>query len=325
MQNIRDKYKSILVSGASGDIGIGIGRILTSANFSMVYGCDINTDSWGLCVFKEVFQIVRADSTTYLKDLKSLIYDLEIDLFIPSSESEIKVLNEYPSSLEDLLGCQVLITNEETICISLDKLATSNFLKSNGLLYPWTIRSSDAAPKEFPCIYKPISGQGSKGLEIIKDVSRLSALDNKDGYIFQELLEPEEQEFTCGVFRSKSGETRVINIKRTLSGGFTGKGTVVENTEIVKYVTDIGEALNVRGSINMQLRYTSKGPILFEINPRISSTVVFRHKLGFTDLIWAIEDLSELPISPYTKPQNGTTFYRGLSEYFVNSTVGNFK
>jgi carbamoyl-phosphate synthase large subunit len=36
---------------------------------------------------------------------------------------------------------------------------------------------------------------------------------------------------------------------------------------------------------------TKKGPIIFEINPRFSSTVVFRHKLGFKDVQWAILDL----------------------------------
>jgi len=72
---------------------------------------------------------------------------------------------------------------------------------------------------------------------------------------------------------------------------------------------------NFIGCINIQLRKTNKGPLLFEINPRISSTVVFRDKMGFTDLKWWIMDLLELQIPKYTKPRTGLKFYRGIKEY----------
>ena len=47
---------------------------------------------------------------------------------------------------------------------------------------------------------------------------------------------------------------------------------------------------------------TKKGPRVFEINPRFSSTVLMRHRLGFTDLLWAIEEaegkeINYLPVS----------------------------
>lgn len=316
MQKITSLFKSILVSGASGDIGIGIGRILKSEGFQNVYGCDINSDSWGICIFDKMMQVEKADTGSYLSGLVALITQLDIDLFIPSSEAEIKVLIAYGEELEVILGCKVLIADTNTINIALDKLDTATFLKDNNFNYPWTIKSTDGLPPSLPCIYKPASGQGSKGLEIVKYKDRASELSNSPDYIFQELLLPEEQEYTCGVFRSKNGILRLIHMNRTLSGGFTAKGTVIENETIEEYVRSIAEALNVFGVINMQLRLTSKGPVLFEINPRISSTVVFRHKLGFEDLLWAIEDLANLPLRKYIKPKAGTKFYRGLAEYF---------
>jgi carbamoyl-phosphate synthase large subunit len=318
MQNITTKFRSILVSGAAGDIGIGIGRILKSENFHHVYGCDVNDDSWGVCVFDKTIKIPRADACNYFDELIALINTLEVDLFIPSSEAEIKVLINYKEDLENFLGCKVLIADSFTVNIALDKLSTANFLKNNDLDSPWTLKAVNELPLSLPCMFKPVSGQGSKGIEIIKDIVRAKELLDNPDYIFQEYLDPDEQEYTCGVFRSKKGELRTIHINRTLSGGFTGKGTIVENDEIDAYVSQIAETLEVKGAINMQLRLTSQGPILFEINPRLSSTVVFRHKLGFEDLIWAIEDLANLPIRQYNKPKAGTQFYRGLSEYFKN-------
>lgn len=318
MQNITTKFKSILVSGAAGDIGIGIGRILKSEKFQNVYGCDVNDDSWGTCVFDKTIKIPRADANNYFDELIAIIKTLDIDLFIPSSEAEIKVLINHNETLEVFLGSKVLIADPFTVNIALNKLSTANFLKDNGIDYPWTIKTENELPLSLPCIFKPISGQGSKGLEIIKDNVRAKELLNNSDYIFQEHLAPDDQEYTCGVFRSKKGELRTLHINRTLSGGFTGKGTVVENEQIDAYVGKIAEALDVKGVINMQLRLTDKGPILFEINPRLSSTVVFRHKLGFEDLLWALEDLANLPIRTYNKPEAGTQFYRGLSEYFKN-------
>jgi carbamoyl-phosphate synthase large subunit len=318
MQKITRLFKSILVSGASGDIGIGIGRILKSENFENVYGCDINEDSWGVCVFDNTLKVPRADADNYIQVLISVINKLKIDLFIPSSEAEIKVLINQREPLDVLLGCQVLIADTTTVNIALDKLSTANFLKQNNINAPWTMNVDQELPLSLPCIFKPISGQGSKGLEIIKDNARAKVLLNSTGYIFQELLTPDDQEYTCGVFRSKAGELRLIHMNRTLSGGFTGKGTIVESKEIDLYVSSIAKALNVVGAVNMQLRLTAKGPVLFEINPRLSSTVVFRHKLGFEDLIWALEDLANLPIRKYDKPKAGIQFYRGLSEYFKN-------
>ncbi len=43
--------------------------------------------------------------------------------------------------------------------------------------------------------------------------------------------------------------------------------------------------------MNVQLRLTDKGPRVFEINPRFSSTVLMRHRLGYCDVLWAMEEV----------------------------------
>ena len=52
----------------------------------------------------------------------------------------------------------------------------------------------------------------------------------------------------------------------------------------------IAKGLNLQGSMNVQMRLTEKGPRVFEINPRFSSTVLMRHRLGFSDVLWAIDE-----------------------------------
>ena len=134
-----------------------------------------------------------------------------------------------------------------------------------------------------------------------------------------ELLLPEEEEYTCGLFRSRSGEIRSITIRRRLQGGYTCAGKVVFDQELETYLHQIAEALRLRGSINVQLKWTMKGPVAFEINPRFSSTVLFRHLLGFQDLIWAMKDLKEIDLEPYEAANEGVRFYRGPREYIVRA------
>ena len=79
----------------------------------------------------------------------------------------------------------------------------------------------------------------------------------------------------------------------------------------------ISKLLKLKGSINIQLRVTNRGPVLFEINPRFSGTVGFRDKLGFKDLLWSMQLKLEGEVEKYTKPKKGTKIFRGLEEYII--------
>jgi carbamoyl-phosphate synthase large subunit len=71
----------------------------------------------------------------------------------------------------------------------------------------------------------------------------------------------------------------------------------------------LAEALDLRGSINVQLRITTNGPRIFEINPRFSSTVLMRHQMGFCDLVWSIQDFAGHDVHLFS-PTAGTTAVR---------------
>lgn len=314
MSDVNNVIKNVLVSGAGGDIGIAIGRILIDEKINGVYGCDISTDNAGACVFEEIIEVPRANDSEYFTKLKKIFEDYNIELFIPSSEAEIAVITELGLPDNKLFGIPMVILDSTTVLTALDKYKTAKSLVESDIDAPWTLTAADNGPLEYPCIYKPRSGQGSKGIKIIKSETERLALDVGQNHIWQELLLPNDEEYTCGIFRTKECY-RAITFKRTLYGGFTGKGEVVSNPVIERYLEQIANALNVHGAANFQLRLTPAGPKLFEINPRFSSTVMFRHLLGFKDVIWAIEDALSLPISDYTEAKSGTKFYRGYCEY----------
>ena len=314
-------FNSVLVTGCGYDIGQGICRILKMSNATKkIFGCDIDEDHIGPLLFDSCEHIVRADDKGYFLALRKILYKYNIDLIIPMSEAEISIFikHGYSKSFEKT---PVLLADTNSIRIGLDKMETVNFLKTHGLAYPWTEVIEDSEPQEIPCVLKMRSGQGSKNFvkvmdkQLIPYYKKTRPLD-----LWQELLLPENKEYTCGVYRTNNGEIRTIIIRRKLQEGFTGSGITVHNDSISRYLEKIAVALDLHGSINIQLIYTERGPVVFEINPRFSSTVVFRHLLGFQDLLWSLSELKNIPLKPYQEVKKDIRIYRGIHEHIIEGT-----
>lgn len=308
---------NVLISGIAGDIGFGAGRVLRDWGWQGgVYGIDVNSEHPGEFIFDQYDVAPRAADTAYLDWLSLYIESQNIGLFIPTSEAEIGVLATH--RLKEIGGARILIANHHAVTCSLDKHECLDFLAGRGICVPNHGIVGDTEPLGYPVIVKPRAGQGSKNVQRIDDpqVFRECAVP---GYVWQDYLVPDDQEYTCAVYHSKVRGTHLLVLRRTLSGGLTGRGEVVAEPRIEQYVNEIARHLQLEGAINLQLRLTAEGPRLFEINPRLSSTLVFRDKMGFHDLRWWIQDAigpERTPkVPPYHQPAPGTRFYRGAQEY----------
>ena len=307
---------NILVTGCGGDIGQSIGKILKNSNLvKSVFGTDLTMNHAGVFIYDACYILPRCDNENYLNSLKGIIEKNNINVLIPISEAEIRFFHEN-NITEEKLNVKIIIANKEALEVGLDKYKTSIFLKNSNLPFPITNLMSNKEEMPFPFIIKSRLGSGSKNVFLAKDVTDLTYLENKfPDFIKQEYLNKEAEEYTCGLYRSTQGEVRSIIVKRTLMGGFTGYGEVCLDKEITRLLSSIAVKLNLIGSINIQLRNSDKGPCVFEINPRFSSTVRFRDMLGFNDLIWSLQDNLHLSIDPYTSLNEGKKIYKGFSEY----------
>jgi len=307
----------VLISGVADDIGFGIGRILKEWNFfESLHGVDISEDHPGSLIFDQVEIAPRANADNYLEWLTDYILTNQIDLLVPTSEAEIFAISNNLSSIESL--CKVLLNDQLLIKNSLDRHKTLKYLNANGIKVPTHgIVGVGDKPMKYPVIVKPRSGQGGKGLRKISTDSEL--LELTEGYVWQEYLAPDDEEYTCAVYVSKALKSRILLLKRVLVDGYTGRAIVVNNIEIEEYVKKIIAAWNLAGLYNIQLRLTDDGPKLFEINPRVSSTVVFRDKLGFEDFKWWVLETLGMELPHYEKVCAGTKMYRGNTEYIISA------
>lgn len=284
--------KTLLITGIAGDIAQGIATLLKEIYPSWrILGMDIHQRHGGGSFVDQNYLAPRADHPDYLSFLFNLIDTEQVDICIPMSEAELKLLAKLePHQKPALIWIHA---NPKAIEIGSDKLETARFLASIGVPGPWSLDVLDVAENTpFPCIFKPRRSAGSKAIFRCEGPDEVNFLRHRyDDGLLQELLLPDDQEVTCALFRSqRTGEIAVLQLLRALTGGFTGWAEVIEHAEILSQSHSIAEALDLNGSINLQLRITENGPRIFEINPRFSSTVLIRHRMGFQDVVWSIQD-----------------------------------
>jgi carbamoyl-phosphate synthase large subunit len=311
------KVLNILVTGCGGDIGQSICKILKELNHN-TFGIDISDKNPAQFMFDHFEVGPKASDENYIDEIEKRVIKDKIDLIIPISEHELRFYTDTYTDCPTIGGAKVLMANHFSRKIGFNKKETTLFLKKHDLPNPilYTIDSTDII---FPLIAKPNTGSGSSNIFIVDDQEEFKFLATKnDNFIFQELLDGTEGEFTCCAYKTKEGDIRNIIFKRELtSGGYSGFGEVIEDHRIDALLVAIATLLNLEGSINVQLRIHKGKPVVFEINPRFSSTVLFRHLLGFKDVEWSIEEFLEEGISEYTKPQVGKCFYKGYNEYIA--------
>lgn len=283
-----------LVSGVGGDIGHSISNILTSYyNDAKVFGSDLHDEFVEIGLYERIILLPSVSSPTYLDCLISCLEQEAIDIFIPTSEAELRWLVAHESAI-DVLPSYCLMASTKAMTIGFDKFLTSKHLAANGLPAPWVsiVSDSDAGAPELPCILKSRIGAGNSSVYYISEHEKSLYFQRLfPNYIWQQFLPPSGGEFTCGVYRCLDGSTRVITMRRRLSSGVTTFAEVITDPSIESLCVSIAESLNLFGSINVQLRVVPDlGPMVFEINPRFSSTVGLRHAIGFSDLIWSIEE-----------------------------------
>ena len=287
--------KSALITGIGGDIAQCVARILKERwPQCRLLGADTHLQHGGSLFVDEYVALPKAGDPTYVDKLEELLFSRQVEFLLPMTEPELGVLSELG---EHIGPARCVTAGSAVIRTGIDKLATIEALKRSGLPAPWTVAVGLGEPLSYPCILKNRFGSGSRAVFVVEDPAEALCLARKyPQAVYQELLEPPDREVTCAVYRSREGRTESLLMLRKLSGGFTGWARIVEDAETSRLCEVLASNLNLRGSMNVQLRLTDCGPRVFEINPRFSSTALMRHYLGFTDVVWTFEEAMGLEV-----------------------------
>lgn len=299
---------SVLITAIGGDIGQSVAKIVREAFPRMrILGSDIAREHGGGMFVDELVRLPAAADGEYPDALAQLIARQKIDYVLPMSEAELEVL---APAIEAKRWAHWISAGARVIRCGVDKLETMRALQHLGVTVPWTRGVGTGLPAQFPCILKERRGSGSRGVFVVNDAEEARFLaERHPDAVYQELLEPAESEVTCAVYRRADGAVATLLMRRRLMGGFTGWAQIIDDRETEVMCRQVACGLGLRGAMNIQLRLTADGPRIFEINPRYSSTVLMRHKLGFTDVVWAFQELEGRAVS-FPRIETGTVIVR---------------
>jgi sugar transferase EpsL len=313
---------TLLITGVGGPVGQAI---LKAARRSTVPCRIVGTDrlalSVGLGWVDQPYVIPDASKPSdYLAEMRRICAVEKVSLILPASDGELILLAQNAGALRTETGATVVSSSMDVLDIALNKWETCRFLERAGLNFPRATpldRNGSVSrlvdEVGFPLFAKPCRGSGSRGLLKIRsweDIRYLRMLGVE--YVIQEYLRPDDEEYTVAVYTQQDGrQTGSICFKRELAAGNTYRAWVDDNAAVQAEAKGIVRALNSRGPCNVQLRLTNRGPVAFEINPRISGTTGMRAHFGYNEVEMAIRDLvlNEPVPPPIIKPGIALRFW----------------
>jgi carbamoyl-phosphate synthase large subunit len=299
----------ILVTGANGDIADAAGRILRECwPDAALHGADAAGEWPGLVPFDRMHAVPLAREPSYLAALGELVTKEGFDLVIPMTEPELLRLCQPDAAV---LRLPLLMNPAEVVETGCDKLRTARWLSEHGIGVPLTVSLVDATPDMLPVIVKPRFGYGSARVERVATAVQLAELKGTrtEPTVAQGFIPDSSGEYTCAILKT-ADTVRHITLRRTLLGGLTGQAEVIANPAIDAYLDAIADRLPQPSAVNVQLRLKDGEPLAFEINPRFSSTVMMRHRLGFQDLAWMVNYFLHGEIPPAWNPPVGARVFR---------------
>jgi carbamoyl-phosphate synthase large subunit len=286
---------SVLVTGSGSVYGLGIIRALKASVLPIeIIATDINPYSLGLFFADKGFIAPRAaDEECYFVFIENLCKEHQIKAIFTGSTAELSFYAKNREPLEKSTGTKVFVNSPTVIETCSDKWQTMCHLSRSGFQIPASIRypedagtlSSFIKSGGFPLIVKPRGGRGSEGVVLVKDKQQLlENVKGKKGLIIQEYLTDEEQEFTVGICINQKGKViSKIALKRYLQEGVSIAAVSDGYHDIADYCAVVASTLGAYGAINVQLRLKDGKPVIFEINPRFSSSTGMRLLFGINE------------------------------------------
>lgn len=294
----------ILVTGVDGDSGQGLVKALRMSRSPMeIHGCDVSGRGVGGTFVRSLHVVPPATAgAAYLERLDRICRKYRFDAVVPSTPVEIDALRGEPLPS----GVPVISLSPSYRDTYDDKLRCYRALEGAVPLAPF----ADGADREavrrlihhagYPVIIKRRRGRGGEAFSIVSRAEELEpALEKTPDPVVQAFLDDSGGEYTVGVFAADGRVTAIAFRRRLGRTGSSWFAETVHDPEVEAYAEEIARSSSLRGSANVQVRKSSDGVRLLEVNARFSSLSPARAYAGFRDVEWSIElALGRVPAIP---------------------------
>lgn len=241
--------------------------------------------------FADYYELVpRINSADYIDSLISVIKKYNINLIIPTIDTELQVLADNKTRIKKETGAIVMVSDPVVIDICNNKIKSAEFFKKNGFAVPKTLTLQDIEDKNytFPLFIKPLNGSSSVNAFKVNTERELSFfVDYIDDPIVQECVSGIE--YTIDAFIDFNGKliSAVPRQRLQTRGGEILKGVIDMNQNIISDITRMIDKLKPIGHITIQ-GFLGEDNIFryIEINPRFGGGAPMSIKAGANSCEW---------------------------------------
>lgn len=236
-----------------------------------IVAADAASDAPALYFAHSARCLPRVSEPGYLDSLIEICNAEEIDLVVPTIDTELPPLARYREAIERRTEARVLVSSEAAITICRDKTKTHQFLLANGFGAPRLISTEQLTRGviEYPLFVKPLGGSSSINAFKVNSARELEFfLHYVPDPMVQECVEGDE--YSIDVFSDFDGRvvTAVPRLRLATRSGEVSKGRVVKDRELIDDARRMVTELGIVGQSTIQGIRSGEGTKYLEINPR---------------------------------------------------------
>lgn len=289
--------RTLLITGGGGAGTIAVIQSLKALGYE-VYAADATAHSAGLSIADRGFVVPFAVDPAFLDAMREVLRATDPDYLVPTVDEEIVLLHDLVS--REFPRTRVLAPRPAFCRQMLDKYRMYEALTAAGLRVARSWLANDASSCTYPAIVKPRVGRGSRGLAYLDSAADLEdylrgASSGADHYVVQE--RGFGAEYTTSVVVALDNTLLSIVPKEVVSKkGITQVGVTRKSTSIDVLCRGIATKLEPYGPFNVQLMLDKDdSPLVFEINPRYSTTVALTLEAGVNEVDEVVRRFLGLP------------------------------
>ena len=199
-----------------------------------LYGADMAGTAPALAFCDVTRKVCGMREEDYIPQLLKICTLDNIDLLIPTIDTDLLVLSENKEKFENI-GTKVLISKPDKISICRDKNYTAGFFEKCGLKAPKTVNDYQEYNDLYPCFIKPKDGSSSINAFKVENKSELKVYAEQMGdYIIQPFIEGTE--YTVDIFCDYDGNpvSIVPRIRVAVRAGEVLKTKIVMDDKIIE-------------------------------------------------------------------------------------------